>query len=279
VRARVSGEPEATPPSPPRVLVDLASLEKVDLVSRSRARPSFRRVGPTHSLSANRPHHAALADNDRSALLTIGRLARESRLVLCTYAEFEGAGSPDAWRGTWRALLGEVPVTWIEPALDRVSLGDDVFRDGAQSGALARLCARLKVGDVQAEALPGTGAPSDAAVPEGTTGADAPTSPRPPAPHDLDRFRELAARVQGHHLADLFHLWSAERAGCGYWLTLDPALGPFLREWVEPGLRHPLRCDAVLPNHLLSRIGIQDRDSLAGAGARVVELTPRPEQD
>jgi hypothetical protein len=267
----------ATPPSPPRVLVDLASLEKVDLVSRSRARPSFRRVGPTHSLSANRPHHPALADVDRSALLTIGRLARETRLVLCTYAEFEGAGSPDAWRGTWRALLGEVPVTWIEPALDRSSLGNDVFRDGAQSGALARLCARLKVGDVQSDA-PESDATTDAA-------SDAPAAdatharPAPAAPHDLDRFRELAARVQGHHLADLFHLWSAERAGCDYWLTLDPALGPFLREWVEPGLRHPLRCDAVLPNHLLSRIGIQDRDSLAGAGARVVELTPRPKPD
>jgi hypothetical protein len=72
------------------------------------------------------------------------RLAREGRIVLCACAHFEPPGTPDAWRGTWRELLGEVPVAAIEPALAVDALSEDVFRDGPQSGALARLCTRLE---------------------------------------------------------------------------------------------------------------------------------------
>jgi len=86
------------------------------------------------------------------------------------------------------------------------------------------------------------------------------------------RFRQLAARVQGHHLADVFHLWSAECAGCSYWLTLDATLEPFVRERVVPGLAPALRCEPVLPDQLLSRMGVQQRDEVPGEGPRVVPL-------
>jgi hypothetical protein len=249
------------PASAPRVLIDLASLERVPLVPRARARGpySIRSDSPQRYAEAGGPIAApALGDVERTALTTLGRLAREGRIVLCTYANFEAPGPPDGWRGTWREPLGEVPVAAIEPALAVDALGEDVFRDGPQSGALARLCTRLK----QCETA---GAAPDPAV-----------LPAPDGERSLERFHQLAARVQGERLADLYHLWSAECAGCPWWLTLDSALEGFLRAWVEPGLgQQPLRCQPVLPNALLTRLGILERDPPIGAEHRVVALRPR----
>lgn len=254
------------PGAAPRILIDLASLERAPLAPHARARGphSFRAATPTRfEEAAARPGTPALGEVERSALATIGRLARERRIVLCTYAQFEPPGPADGWHGTWRERLGEVPVEAIESALAGAALGEDVFRDGPQSGALARLCTRLK--QYETAGVTPDPAASDAAAATGAVDGV----------RSLDRFHELAARVQGERLADLFHLWSGECAGCAWWLTLDAALAPFLRDWVEPGLRQPLRCQPVLPNALLARLGIPERDPPAGAEDRVVALRPR----
>lgn len=257
----MSATEHESPASAPRVLIDLASLERAPRVARARARGpySFRSESPPRYAEAGAPTAApALGEVERTAMTTLGRLAREGRIALCTYPQFEPAGPPDGWRGTWRELLGDVPVATIEPALAVDALGEDVFRGGPQSGALARLCTRLK----QCETA---GASPDPAMP-----------PVPDGVRSLERFHQLAARVQGERLADLYHLWSAECAGCPWWLTLDPALEGFLRAWVEPGLgQQPLRCEPVLPNALLTRLGILERDAPAGAEHRVVALRPR----
>jgi hypothetical protein len=213
---------------PPRVLVDLAALARV---------PDSR-------------------DPDALALPTLGRLARESRFQFCTYDEF--GPQPATWRGTWRGALGEVPVETIAPAVARSALGEDVFRDSLQSGALARLCAKLKLRDGAADA-----SPTDAA--EGG-----------PAMPDVERFARLAARVQGHHLADLFHLWSGELAGCSYWMTVDGTLETLLRDRVQPYADPPLSCDVVRPAQLLQVLGVREYDPRPDDARRVVPIRPHP---
>jgi hypothetical protein len=212
----------------PRILVDLAALARL---------PDAR--GP-----------------DATALPTLGRLAREGRLLFCTYEEF----GPQAatWSGTWRGLLGDVPVETITPAVGRSVLGEDVFRDSAQSGALARLCAKLKLRDGAAEASPTGAAEGEPAMP------------------DVERFARLAARVQGHHLADLFHLWSGELAGCRYWMTADVTLEALLRDRVQPYANPPLGCEVVRPAQLLQVLGIREHDPRPDDARRVVPIRPVP---
>lgn len=233
----------------PRILVDLASLDRVA------ARPLSRHSGGTPwalgSAATERRRNAPLDDAarafelDQSALPTVGRLAREGRLELCSY---EGFSTPDAAPspGSLRELLGTVPVTTIAPALQRSVLGEDVYGAAEQSGALARLCARLKSADPSADgevhAHRGSGPAADEAA--------APT----------ERYRQLAARVQGHHLADLFHLWTGEVAGCRYWLTLDDTLGALVRDRVAPHLAAALGCEPIRPDRLLDSLGVVERD-------------------
>ena len=245
----------------PRVLVDLAAFERVDLApANSRDARSDARSVPRFARARAGSEPARLSAADRSAVVTLGRLAREGRLEFCSYGEFE-APSPSVaqWRGTWRSLLGEVPVATILPAVDRRALGDDVFSGDAQAGSLARLCARMKHDEGGRESLPFDELP----LPEGAVAA-----------RSAERFGQLAARVQGHRLADVFHLWSAELADCAWWLTLDPTLAPFVQERVEPGLAARLRCAPVLPDRLLERLGITERDEVPGAASRVVTLRP-----
>lgn len=209
----------------PRILVDLAALART----------------------------AESRDPEAQALPTLGRLARDGRVLFCTYEEFGPVGS--GWQGTWRGLLGEVPVTTIAPAVARAALGEDVFRDSAQPGALARLCARLKLREGAADAVP------NAATEAGTS--------------DVERFARIAGRVQGHHLADLFHLWSGELAGCSHWMTVDETLVALLRERVQPYLDPPLRCDVVRPRQLLQMLGVSERDPRPADAGRVVSIRSR----
>jgi hypothetical protein len=213
---------------PPRILVDLAALARL---------PDAR-------------------EPDALALPTLGRLAREGRLQFCTYDEF--GPQTASWRGTWRGALGEVPVETIAPAVPRSALGEDVFRDSLQSGALARLCAKLKFRDGAAEASPTNAAEGDPAMP------------------DVERFARLAARVQGHHLADLFHLWSGELAGCSYWMTVDGTLETLLRDRVQPYADPPLSCDVVRPAQLLQVLGVREYDPRPDDARRVVPIRPLP---
>lgn len=246
---------------PERVLVDLAAMERMDLAPPPPARFAGKGSGRPRFMRARAAGSANLVTLiERAALVTIGRLAREGALVLCSYVEFEPpATDAERWRGTWRELVGDVPLTTIPPAIDRSMLGDDVFRGDAQAGALARLCAKLRHAEGGREVLR----------------FDEPPASDESAPiRSAERFGQLAARVQGDRLAQLFHLWSAELADCRYWLTLDATLPEFVRERVQPGLSPGLRCEPVLPEQLLRLLGVTERDRLPGAGSSVVSLRP-----
>jgi len=245
----------------PRVLVDLAGLARIQVSRPVRSD----RLRSTVTGQPDEPASPALvtadaAGSDRAALRTLGRLARERRVEFCSYPEFAAPDVPGAWRNTWRELLGEVPVTMIAPAISRSELGEDVFRNLEQSGALVRLCTRLKHGEWTATAV---GAPE-------ASGYDV---------HSVERFRRMAARVQGDHLANLFHLWSAECAGCAYWLTADETFEALLRERVEPFLAPALACRPARPDRLLQQLGVQERDASPAEPSRVVSMTGRRSRD
>lgn len=241
----------------PRVLVDLAGLGRVLLFSQPVRRVRLRNAlkDPPGEPAPQWLVAADVASSDRAALPTLGRLVRERRIELCTYAEFGAAEAPEAWRNTWREMLGEVPVTVIPPAISRAELGADVFESLEQSGALVRLCTRLKHGTW-------TPAAADARDPDYDV-------------RSVERFRRMAARVQGDHLANLFHLWSAECAGCAYWLAADETLETLLRERVEPFLIPPLTCQLVRPDRLLQILGVQERDAAPADQGCVVSITRR----
>lgn len=245
----------------PRVLVDLAGLARIQLSRPGRGV----RLRSTVTSQPDEPAPPAIvtpdaASSDRAALLTLGRLARERRVEFCSYPEFAVPDVPGAWPNTWRELLGEVPVTMIAPAISRAELGEDVFRNLEQSGALVRLCTRLKHGEWTA---------TGGGVPEATS-YDV---------HSIERFRRMAARVQGHHLANLFHLWSAECAGCAYWLTADETFEALLRERVEPILAPALACQLVRPDRLLQQLGVSERDASPAERGRVVSMASRRSRD
>jgi hypothetical protein len=240
----------------PRVLVDLAGFEHIPLFSRRAQRQRLRGASarprdepaPTWILTTD------TAGRDCAALPTLGRLARERRIEFCSSAEFAAPGALDKCRGSWRELLGDVPVTKIAPAISRAELGEDIFRDLEQAGALLRLCAGLKRGEWTC---------ADAGATDHDTG------------RSVERFRRMAARVQGHHLANLFHLWSAECAGCSYWLAADATLEALVRERVDPFLSPALTCRLVRPDRLLELLGVHERDVVPGMIDRVVSITTR----
>jgi len=239
----------------PRVLVDLAGFEQIPLFSRRApcVPPGSRFARPTDETMTLAAATADSGCRDRAALPTLGRLARERRIEFCSYGEFGPPSEVDACHGTWRELLGDVPVTTIAPAISRAELGTDVFRDLEQSGALLRLCARLKRGEWASTDLGATDAIN----------------------HDarrIERFRRMTARVQGHHLVDLFHLWSAEQAGCSYWLTADESLADLLRVRVQPFLSPALACQLVRPDGLLNLLGVRERDAVPSVSDRVVSI-------
>jgi len=246
---------------PPRVLVDLTGLERVPIYSHPVRRVQLRDASRSqHGEPAPQwPLAADAANIDRAALPTLGRLVREGRIELCTYHEFHRAAKPHGGHNTWRDLLGDVQVTTIEPAISRARLGEDVFANCDQPGSLVRLCARLKHEDWM-PATNGALGPADDDI------------------HGVERFRRMAARVQGDHLANLFHLWSAERAGCTYWLAADETFEELLRERVEPDLTPPLTCHVVRPERLLQRLGVTERDAASSDRGCVVSMMRRPSE-
>jgi hypothetical protein len=248
-----------------RVLVDLAGFEHIPLFSRRMQRlPPMGGFGRAQDEPA--PTWIVAADTavrDCAALPTLGRLARERRIEFCSYPEFAAPGALDKSRGSWRELLGDVPVTKIAPAISRAALGEDIFRDLEEPGALLRLCAGLKRGEW-------TCTHASATDTENTVDAEDYDTRR-----SVDRFRRMAARVQGHHLANLFHLWSAERAGCSYWLAADETLEALLRERVDPFLSPALTCRLVRPDRLLELLGVDERDAAPGTIDRVVSIATR----
>jgi hypothetical protein len=245
-----------------RVLIDLVAMSRVAIApAPNRAPPHLTDQAATGAGSWS-PRGAATEARppvNQLAMPTVGRLARGGQIELCSYAEICGTPAVSMPSGTLLDLLGAVTIVTVEPAIDRTAIDRDVFRDDAQPGALLRFCTRLKAGHRVLEQL---SADLLAQLPA--------TSRRGVA--SLQRFCELAARTQGEHLVDLFHLWTGELAGCRYFLTLDDRLGEFLDHRVRPGLGTPLTCDPVEPEQLLHRLGLADRDPPPALPGTVVDL-------
>ncbi|MBK6674449.1 MAG: hypothetical protein IPG49_13645 [Proteobacteria bacterium] len=75
---------------------------------------------------------------------------------------------------------------------------------------------------------------------------------------DLPRFRKLCVSAPRKHYPDLFHLWTAEHAGCEFFLTMD-------KKFVNFGTNQCtgiLKCEPVRPSMFLERIGVADRDPM-----------------
>jgi hypothetical protein len=249
-----------------RVLVDLLSLSRIAIVVGA-TRRAMQDADVQGTAEGVRPLHEVASDArlplNQRALPTVGRLARAGRLELCTYAEICDAPSTAGPRGTVLDLLGDVTIVTVEAAIDRAAIDSDVFRDAAQSGALLRFCTRVKSGHQALEQLP---AELVSRLPATTRRGLA----------SLHRFRELAARTQGEHLADLFHLWTGELAGCDYLLTMDGSIEAFLDRRVRPGLDEPLHCNPIEPEDLLVALEVVERDAPPATAATVVSLdSPR----
>jgi hypothetical protein len=245
---------------PVRVLIDVVAASRVVPVRWSSAHTPAAPALPAWPASTA-PNGDRVPLNQR-ALPTLGRLAREHRVELCTYAEIAGA-TPGGWpAGTVLDLLGEVVLSSVDAALDRAAIDADVFRDHAQPGALLRFCTRLKAGHRALEHL----SPEYVAeLPDATRRGVA----------ALDRFCELAARTRGDHLVDLFHLWTGELAGCSYLLTFDAQLASFLETHVHTTLSRPLSCNPIEPDALLALLGVEERDPPPALAGNVVDLFGR----
>ena len=173
------------------------------------------------------------------AMPSIGRLAREGAIELCSDAGIRRPpGAPCPGRALFD-LLGEVAIVSGERAIDRTAIDGDVFRDAVQPGALRRFDSRLEAGQRALESLP-----------EDSLARLLATSRRRVA--SLERCGALAARTQGEHLVDLFYMRTGELAGCQYFLTLDDRFTVFLDQRVRPGLRAPLACNPVEPRRRCS---------------------------
>jgi hypothetical protein len=251
---------------PARILIDLEALSRFDtagVTARTARAPDDAPGRDSEPRFARAAANAVSPAVNRRALPTLGRLAREGRVALCSYVELRRTAASIAPSGPALALLGDVTLDEVEPAIDRDALDLDVFHDGTQPGALQRFCTLLKARHNAFSNLP-----PDVVV------QLPPTTRR--GLGSLERFCELAARTQGQRLVDLFHLWTGELAGCEYLLTMDDSLAEFLDQRVRPGLGIALACNPIGPDALLARLGVPDRDPLPLQTTTVVSLfSPR----
>jgi hypothetical protein len=244
-----------------RVLIDLVAMSRIAIVPAS-TRVASASDAPPSDASPWAPRGVASETRppaNQLALPTLGRLVREGQVELCSYVEISGTSTAAVSGGALLDLLGDVPILNVEPAIDRTAIDHDVFHDDGQPGALLRFCTRLKAGNRAFDQLP---ADFVARISVASRRGVA----------SLERFCELAARTQGEHLVDLFHLWTGELAGCDYFLTLDDRLTEFLDRRVRPGLSAPLTCNPVEPEQLLDRLGLTDRDPPPALAGTVVDL-------
>lgn len=75
---------------------------------------------------------------------------------------------------------------------------------------------------------------------------------------DIHRFRKLCASAPEKHYPDLFHWWTAEHAGCKFFLTMDQKFINFVRRQCV-GV---IGAQVVDPVRLLEALGVTERDSM-----------------
>jgi hypothetical protein len=75
---------------------------------------------------------------------------------------------------------------------------------------------------------------------------------------DVATFQKLCRHSEAEHFPDLFHWWTAEHAGCTYFLTMERRL----RNVAKNECRNVLQCKVVWPEEMLDQLGIAERDPM-----------------
>lgn len=240
--------------TPARVLVDLEILD-VPAAATPYGKRSARGLHPPEPDSERGVRQSV----NRKALPTLARMAREGRVVLCTYA----AGATAGYTATedYGSLNGALFLP-VEPAIDRDALDSDVFADAAQPGALQQFCLRLMTGQHTLGNLRPDFLASLPATTQRGLGA-------------IEQYCDLATGAEGERLVEIFHLWSGELAGCDYLLTMDAELARFLHRREERPSALKLQCRPIEPEALLLGLDVVGRDEPTRPRTSVTSLVGR----
>lgn len=179
-------------------------------------------------------------------LPTIGRLAREGKLSLCTYWEvlFEG------WKRSGSSSIDEMgnvfagsTIHHVDAAIERSYFFQTTICEFIETEQVVEFCKWLLTPKIEvlAEKLSG--------------------NPRFPVAvlerfAQIQRFRDLCRGLAEKQFPDAFHLWTAEVNGADCFLTID---GRFIRAMTE-SKNINLPCKLMSPSTLLALLGVTERD-------------------
>jgi hypothetical protein len=182
------------------------------------------------------------------ALPTLRRLAKQGVVALLRSREldFEGWTGCNSARGTVGDLLGdlnfEIAASPVERSFFHQTINMDAYLSRDNLREFCKLLLRIQ--NEQAnhfiERMP--------LLPE-SSGRGL---------RDLERCRRLFANAPDKHYPDLFHWWTAEHAGCEYYLTMD---GKFINYGTSQ-CKDILSCGLISPSGLLEALGIAERDPM-----------------
>lgn len=185
---------------------------------------------------------------DIQCLPTLRRLALTGRLqcFVSTEIKFEGLRGSNAAAGTIGDLLSAVPMIRAESPVERsflqstITLSEYLGRETMRGFCSMLLALRSPQVEFLLERIEG--------LPEASRRGLL----------DLARFRALCINAPAKHYPDLFHWWTAEHAGCGYFVTMDRKLVNFATRQCA-GILH---CKPVRPSELLQGLGVGERDPM-----------------
>jgi len=143
------------------------------------------------------------------ALPTIRRLVLENKISLATSRELKFEACPTGGgHGTMGDLFAGLQVLDIPPPIDRSFFQQLPIEEYLQRAAMQEFCVFLlgltaEAAERFVQLLPELPNPSVEGL------------------GDILRFHQLAEHAPMKHLPDIYHLWTAERGDCAYFLTLD----------------------------------------------------------
>ena len=183
---------------------------------------------------------------DAPALAAICDLARQGGIKLCISIELYheiSNGSLDL-RTVGGDLLAGVELEWVDTPIERSRFFQMDATSYASKQVRIDYCKWLLRFNGRAQEFPR----------HGVSGKALPAYEQESAAL-LDRFAELCKNANGgdeDKLLDVFHLWTAERAGIPYLLTYDARFVNFMTKTS----RATLRTEPILPAALANRLGI-----------------------
>jgi predicted nucleic acid-binding protein len=192
------------------------------------------------------PQHA-WRQKQIDCLPTVARLSKEGLLDLCWYGELniEAIRGGSGMAGTFGDLLANINLRRIRPAVERSRFHQTIdFRAYSEKDAQVELCCNLLAWD--------PGILRNAAVFWDSLPAFEQSNLQL-----LDEFKRLCRELTKNHYPDAFHLWTAERNGLDYYLTMERKFRKLMRRSTLQ-----FKCKAVSPEELLQRFGITKLDPI-----------------